>query len=157
MYPKMLVKHEQTRAFRNQLAKECDTWTNARSIVRTNFVRQKFRERLCRSSNLFFKSFHTLNTLLGWSRVYDSFHVQLANFWKHQQPTSLCTVLTLVFESSSKETSFWLALVIETGISRYSCLFHFSKLQQRRSMPSATASHLKAALFMFNETKESKN
>ena len=104
----------QTRAFRNQLAKECDTWTNARSIVRTNFVRQKFRERLCRSSNLFFKSFHTLNTLLGWSRVYDSFHVQLANFWKHQQPTSLCTVL-LDFESSSKETSFWLLLVVETG------------------------------------------
>ena len=83
----------QTRAFRNQLAKECDTWTNARSIVRTNFVRQKFRERLCRSSNLFFKPLHTLNTLLGWSKVYDSFHVQLANFWKHQQPTSLCTVL----------------------------------------------------------------
>ena len=104
----------QTRAFRNQLAKECDTWTNARSIVRTNFVRQKFRERLCRSSNLFFKPFHTLNTLLGWSRVYDFFHVQFANFWKHQQPTSLCTVL-LDFKSSSKETSLWLLLVVETG------------------------------------------
>ena len=62
----------------------------------------------------FFKTLHTLNTLPGWGKVYDFFRVQLANFGKHQQPTSLCLVL-LDFESSSTETSFWLLLVIETG------------------------------------------
>ena len=62
----------------------------------------------------FFKTLHTLNTLPGWRKVYDFFRVQLANFGKHQQPTSLCTVL-LDFESSSTETSFWLLPVIKTG------------------------------------------
>ena len=62
----------------------------------------------------FYKTLHTLNTLPGWRRVYDFFRVQLANFGKHQQPTSLCPVL-LDFESSSTETSFWLLLVIETS------------------------------------------
>ena len=62
----------------------------------------------------FFKTLHTLNTLPGWRNVYYFFRVQLANFGKHQQPTSLCPVL-LDFESSSTETSFWLLLVIKTG------------------------------------------
>ena len=62
----------------------------------------------------FFKTLHTLDTLPGWRKVYNFFRVQLANFGKHQQPTSLCPVL-LDFESSSTETSFWLLLVIETG------------------------------------------
>ena len=62
----------------------------------------------------FFKTLHTLNTLPGWRKVYDFFRVQLANFGKHQQPTSLCPVL-LDFESSSTETSFWLLPVIKTG------------------------------------------
>ena len=42
----------QASVFENQLAKECNTWTNARAIVRTNFVRQKFTERLYRSFNI---------------------------------------------------------------------------------------------------------
>ena len=62
----------------------------------------------------FFKTLHTLNTLPGWRKVYDFFRVQLANFGKHQQPTSLCPVL-LDFESSSTGTSFWLLPVIKTG------------------------------------------
>ena len=62
----------------------------------------------------FFKTLHTLNTLPGWRNVYYFFRVQLANFGKHQQPTSLCPVL-LDFESSSTETSFWLLPVIKTG------------------------------------------
>ena len=62
----------------------------------------------------FFKTLHTLDTLPGWRKVYDFFRVQLANFGKHQQPTSLCPVL-LDFESSSTETSFWLLPVIKTG------------------------------------------
>ena len=52
---------------------------------------------------LFFKTLHTLNTLSGWRNGYDFIRVQLGNFGKHQQPTSLCNVL-LYFESSSKET-----------------------------------------------------
>ena len=56
----------------------------------------------------FFKTLHNLNTLPGWSKGYDIFfRAKLANFGKHQQPTSLCTVL-LDFESSSTKTSFWL-------------------------------------------------
>ena len=55
----------------------------------------------------FFKTLHNLNTLPGWSKGYDIFYAKLANFGKHQQPTSLCPVL-LDFESSSTETSFWL-------------------------------------------------
>ena len=61
----------------------------------------------------FFKTLHTLNTLPGWRKGYVFFRVQLANFEKHQQPTSLCTVL-LDLESWSAETSFCLLLVIET-------------------------------------------
>ena len=37
----------------------------------------------------FFKTLNTLNTLPGRSKGYDFFHVQLANFGKHQNPTSL--------------------------------------------------------------------
>ena len=47
----------------------------------------------------------------------------------------------LVFESSSKETSFWLSLVVETGKTYPGCLFHFSKSQQTRSLQSDTDSH----------------
>ena len=56
----------------------------------------------------FFKTLHNLNTLPGWRKGYDNFfYAKLANYGKHQQPTSLCIVL-LDFESSSTKTSFWL-------------------------------------------------
>ena len=124
----------QTRVFGNQLAKECNTWTNARSIVRTNFVRQKSTERLCRSSNLSSRLCTIFFTLPGWSKGYDVFRAKLANFGKHQQPTSFCTVL-LDFESSSIETSFSLLLVVETGKTYpgVDASFHFSNCD-RRSM-----------------------
>ena len=62
----------------------------------------------------FFKTLHTMNTLPDWRKVYDFFRVQLSNFGKHPQSTSLCAEL-LDFESSSTETSLRLLLVIETG------------------------------------------
>ena len=97
--------------FGNQLVKECNTWTNARSIVRKKFVRQKFRERLCRPSNLFSR---------------------LCTLWTHSPAGVMCIIFfacslpiseninspllfVLYFESSSTETSFWLLPVIKTG------------------------------------------
>ena len=75
----------------------------------------------------FFKTLHTLNTLPGWLKGYDFIRVQLGNFGKHQQPTSLCTVL-LYFESSSKETSFLATFGGRNleDLSPRSCFFHFS-------------------------------
>ena len=61
----------------------------------------------------FFKTLHTLNTPPGWLKGYDFIRVQLGNFGKHQQPTSLCIVL-LYFESSSKETSILATFGVET-------------------------------------------
>ena len=79
---------------------------------------------------LFFKTLHTLNTLSGWRNGYDFIRVQLGNFGKHQQPTSLCNVL-LYFESSSKETSFLATFGGRNWQDLFprSCFFHFSKLQ----------------------------
>ena len=85
----------------------------------------------------FFKTLHTLNTLPGWHKEYDFFRVQLSNFGKHQQPTSLCTEL-LDFE----HRNFFLATFGDRNwqdLSRRSSFFHFSKLRQRRSMQSETA------------------
>ena len=42
----------------------------------------------------FFKTLHTLKTALAGVKETNFFHLQLANFGKHQQPTSLCTILT---------------------------------------------------------------
>ena len=133
----------QTRVFGNQLAKECETWTNARSIVRTNFVRQNFRERLCRSSNLSSRLCTLWTHSPAGVKGYDFFHLQLANFGKHEQPTSLCTVLTFGLRKF-EQRNFFLAFFGGRNwqdLSRHSCLFHFSKSQQRRSMQSATTSH----------------
>ena len=82
----------------------------------------------------FFKTLHNFNTLPGWSKGYDVFRAKLADFGKHQQPTSFCTVL-LDFESSSIETSFSLLLVVETGKTYpgVDASFHFSNCD-RRSM-----------------------
>ena len=80
----------------------------------------------------------------------------------------------LVFESSSKETSFWLSLVVETG-KTYPGIAAYSTFQNRNRrgqckvlLPLIKKPHLEKTqkhisshcltnLFMFNETKESKN
>ena len=62
----------------------------------------------------FFKTLYTLNILPGWSKGYDFLVSSLPISENINSPTSLCTVL-LDFESSSKETSFCLFLVVETG------------------------------------------
>ena len=74
---------------------------------------------------------------------YDFFRVQLANLGKHQQPTSFCTVLTVGLRKFEKR-NLYLAFFGGRNwqdLSLHSCLFHFSKSQQRRSMQSAFASH----------------
>ena len=95
----------------------------------------------------FFETLHLLNTLPGWRKGYDFIRVEIGNFGKHQQPTSLSNVL-LYFKSSSKETSFLTTFGGRNleDLSQRSLFFHFSKLQRRRSMQSATASHLKAVI-----------
>ena len=77
----------------------------------------------------FFKTLHTLNILPGWSKGCDIFCAKLANFGKHQQPTSLCTVL-LDFEVRAPKLTFGYILVVETGktYSGVDASFHFSKL-----------------------------
>ena len=118
----------QTHVFRNPLAKERDTWTNARSIVRTNFIRQKFRERLCRSSNLL-------------SRLCTLWTHSLAGVKDMIFSRTACQILKtstdlsvlywrLVFETLSTETSFWLSLVVETG-KTYPGIAAYSTFQNR--------------------------
>ena len=105
-----------------------------------NFVRQRFRERLCWSSNLFSR----LCTL--WTHSPAGVRIsreQLVNLGKHQQPTSLCTELTFGLRKF-EQRNFFLAFFGGRNwqdLSLHSCLFHFSKSQQRRSMQSAFASH----------------
>ena len=79
-----------------------------------NFVRQKFRERLCRPSNLSSRLCTLWTHSPAGVKCMIFFACSLPISEKHQQPTSLCPVL-LDFESSSTETSFWLLPVIKTG------------------------------------------
>ena len=120
----------ETCVFGNQLTKECDTWTNARSIVRTNFVRQNFRERLCRSSNLSSRLCTLWTHSPAWVKGYDFFHLQLEISENMNSPLLFVLYWLLVFESSSKETSFWLSLVVETG-KTYPGIAAYSTFQNR--------------------------
>ena len=89
---------------------------------------------LCRSSNLSLRLCTLCKHSPAGVKEYDFFRVQLANFGSHQQPTSLCTVLTFGLRKL-EQRNFFLAFFGGRNwqdLSRHSCLFHFSKLQQRR-------------------------
>ena len=77
----------------------------------------------------FFKTLYTLNTLTSWWKGYDFLCVQLANFGKHQQHTSLGAVL---LDFKVEQINFFLASFGGRDLYRRDCFFHFSKLQQRR-------------------------
>ena len=96
-------------------------------------------------------------------------HLRKKNYFLCDRNVFLCIVLTLVFESSSKETSFWLPLVVETGktypgIAAYSTFRNCNRRGQCKVLlpliqkphlektQKHISSHCLTNLFMFNET-----
>ena len=119
----------------------------------------------CRSSNLSSR-LCTLNMIFFACSLSISDHIN--------SPLLFVLYRLLVFESWSKETSFWLSLVVETG-KTYPGIAAYSTFQNRNRrgqckvlLPLIKKPHLEKTqkhisshcltnLFMFNETKESKN
>ena len=75
-------------------------------------------------------------------------HLRKKNYFLCDRNVFLCIVLTFGLRKL-EQRNFFLASFGGRNwqdLSWHSCLFYFSKLQQTRSMQSATASHSKAAL-----------